>query len=82
MRSAPWTTPTLCPDRRAETLKAGREMVGVGCLLPLILLIAGALVGHELGGPDAVPWGALLGFAAGALALACVAWLVAQMKHR
>ena len=57
-------------------------MVGVGCLLPLILLIAGALVGHELGGPDAVPWGALLGFTAGALALACVAWLVARMKHR
>ena len=57
-------------------------MVGVGCLLPLILLIAGAVVGHGLGGPEAVPWGALLGFAVGALALACVGWLVARIKHR
>ena len=57
-------------------------MVGVGCLLPLVLLIAGALVGHGLGGPAAVPWGALLGFGVGAVALACLAWLVVRMKHR
>ena len=57
-------------------------MVGVGCLLPLVLLIGGALLGHEIGGSEAVPWGALLGFATGALALAFLASVLSRMKHR
>jgi hypothetical protein len=57
-------------------------MVGVGCLLPLILLIAGALLGSHIGGAEWVPWGAALGFVAGATALGFLGFVVARMKRR
>ena len=57
-------------------------MVGVGCLLPLILLIGGALLGSHIGGAEWVPWGAALGFVAGATALGFLGFVVARMKRR
>lgn len=42
-------------------------MIAIGCLVPLILVVAGVLLGHVFGGPSGVIWGGGIGIAAGAL---------------
>ena len=44
-------------------------MIGIGCLLPFVLMIAGAAIGGVIGGtPDDI-WGAVAGAAIGLVAM-------------
>ena len=47
-------------------------MAALGCLMPFILALLGAVTGHYLGGPSGNLWGVAVGFAAG-LAIAVAA---------
>lgn len=40
-------------------------MVAVGCLMPIVLALAGALLGHLLIGAVGAMWGMVLGFFGG-----------------
>jgi len=47
-------------------------MIGIGCLLPFVLMIAGAAIGGVIGGtPDSI-WGAVAGAAIGLIAMVIV----------
>ena len=46
-------------------------MAALGCLMPFILALLGAVAGHFLGGPSGDVWGIAIGFAGG-LAIAIV----------
>jgi hypothetical protein len=52
-------------------------MVLIGCFLPFLLAIAGAVIGHLIGSGTIGLWGMAIGFAAG-LALAAIIGLVAM----
>ncbi|MDR6293563.1 hypothetical protein E9232_006114 [Inquilinus ginsengisoli] len=52
-------------------------MVAIGCFLPFLLAIAGAVLGHLLGSGTIGLWGMGIGFAAG-LAMAAVIGVVAM----
>jgi hypothetical protein len=52
-------------------------MVAIGCFLPFLLAIAGAVLGHLLGSGTIGLWGMGIGFAAG-LAMAAVIGIVAM----
>ena len=44
-------------------------MIAIGCLLPFVLLVAGAVIGGTVGGtPDGI-WGAAIGGAIGLVAM-------------
>jgi hypothetical protein len=57
-------------------------MVGLGCLAPLVLFVAGALFGHLLRGSSGVPWGAGIGFASGLTMLGFLGWVLERTKKR
>jgi hypothetical protein len=52
-------------------------MVAIGCFLPFLLAIAGAVLGHLLGSGTIGLWGMGIGFAAG-LAMAAAIGIVAM----
>ena len=52
-------------------------MVLIGCFLPFLLAIAGAVIGHLIGSGTIGLWGMAIGFAAG-LVLAAIIGLVAM----
>jgi hypothetical protein len=56
-------------------------MVLIGCFLPFILALLGAVAGHLLGSGSIGLWGMGIGFAAG-LALAAVIGAVAMQSKR
>ena len=57
-------------------------MVGLGCLAPLVLFVAGALVGHLLMGSSGVPWGAGIGFVSGVVMLGLLGWVLGKARKR
>ena len=52
----------------------------IGCLLPVVLLVAGGAIGAVIGGADGAIWGGGAGFLVGALVLAGFVWLVARAR--
>ena len=44
-------------------------MAAIGCLLPLVLLVAGAAIGGVIGGTSGGIWGAVIGAALGIAAM-------------
>lgn len=57
-------------------------MIGIGCLAPLVLFVAGAILGHVVMGSVGVPWGAGLGFGAGVAILGLLGWALGRIKRR
>ncbi len=57
-------------------------MIGIGCLAPLVLFVAGALAGHRVMGASGVPWGAGVGFLSGLVILGLLGWLLGKAKKR
>ncbi|WP_166802527.1 hypothetical protein [Microvirga pakistanensis] len=57
-------------------------MIGIGCLAPLVLFVAGAILGHVVMGSVGVPWGAGLGFGAGVAILGLLGWALDRIKRR
>ncbi len=57
-------------------------MIGLGCLAPLILFVAGALMAHLVVGSAGVAWGGGIGFVSGLAVLAVVGWIVSKTRER
>jgi len=57
-------------------------MIGIGCLAPLVLFVAGALAGHMVMGASGVPWGAGAGFLSGLVILGLLGWLLGKTRKR
>ena len=55
-------------------------MIAIGCLAPLILGVAGGLIGHWVAGYPGSPGGLGIGFGIGGIGLGAAAWIVAKMK--
>jgi hypothetical protein len=57
-------------------------MIGIGCLAPLVLFVAGALVGHAVKGSSGVAWGAGIGFVSGLAMLGVLGWVLGKTKRQ
>ena len=57
-------------------------VIGIGCLAPVVLFVAGALLGHIMMGASGVPWGAGAGFISGLVILGLVGWVLGNAKKR
>lgn len=55
-------------------------MIAIGCLAPLILGVAGLLVGNWLDGAQGAIWGGVGGLVIGGAVLAAVGWLAGKLK--
>ena len=56
----------------------GEEMIAIGCLLLVILPIAGLALGGVIGGPQAARWAALAGLLIAATVCALSAYALAK----
>ncbi len=56
-------------------------MIAIGCLAPIILGVAGVLLGHVLGGPDMVIWGGVGGLILGGAVLGWMGWLAGKLRQ-
>ncbi len=56
-------------------------MIDIGCLAPIILGVAGVLLGHTLGGADMVIWGGVAGVVLGGAILGCLGWLIGKLRQ-
>jgi hypothetical protein len=57
-------------------------MIGIGCLAPLVLFVAGALAGHAVIGSSGVAWGAEIGFLSGLAMLGVLGWVIDKAKRQ
>ena len=57
-------------------------MIGIGCLAPLVLFVAGAFAGYLAMGSPGVTWGAGIGFLAGLAVLGAAGWVVGKIKRK
>lgn len=57
-------------------------MIGIGCLAPLVLFVAGALAGHVVMGRAGVPWGAAIGSGMGLAILGLLGWILGKTKGK
>ena len=57
-------------------------MIGIGCLAPLVLFVAGALVGHAVKGSSGVAWGAGIGSVSGLAMLGVLGWVLDKTKRQ
>ncbi len=57
-------------------------MIGIGCLAPLVLFVAGAFAGYLAMGSSGVTWGAGIGFLAGLAVLGLAGWVVGRIKRK
>ncbi len=55
-------------------------MLAIGCLIPVVLAIAGGAVGFTIGSTTAGLWGGAAGFAVGVVALVAVVWAFEREK--
>jgi len=54
----------------------------IGCLLPILLLVVGGLIGAAIGGADWAIWGAGAGFLVGTVFMAAFIWVVARARKK
>jgi membrane protein implicated in regulation of membrane protease activity len=57
------------------------RMLAAGCLMPLVLLAAGAVVGSAIGGSRGGTWGSIIGFAAGSVILLGLLWAMQRVRR-
>lgn len=57
-------------------------MVAVGCLVPLVLIIAGAAAGGVIAGSHAAMLGAIAGAVIGAIAMIGLLWGFDRIRNR
>ena len=57
-------------------------MVAVGCLVPIVLVIAGAALGGVIEGSHAAMLGAIAGAVVGAVAMIAVLWGFDRIRSR
>ena len=57
-------------------------MLGFGCLLPILLLGAGGLIGSWVAGTHGGIWGSIIGFACGCGMLLGLLWALEQVRRR
>lgn len=56
-------------------------MLAIGCLLPLILVIAGSGIGAALGSTAGGVWGGIAGFVLGCAGFLGMMWGLERIKH-
>ena len=56
-------------------------MLAAGCLMPLVLLAAGAVIGSAIGGTRGGTWGSIIGFAAGTAFLLALLWGMQRIRR-
>ena len=56
-------------------------LIAIGCLAPIILGVAGVLLGHLFGGPDIVIWSGIGGFVLGGVILGWIGWLAGKLRQ-
>jgi hypothetical protein len=57
-------------------------VLAVGCLMPLLLLALGSVIGAWAAGTHGGIWGGIIGFAAGCGVLLGLLWAIEQVKER
>lgn len=57
-------------------------MLAIGCLIPIVLMIAGATVGGVVSGGHDAAWGALAGAAIGLAAMIALLWGFERIRGR
>ncbi len=57
-------------------------MPAVGCLLPIVLMIAGAALGGVVSGGHDTVWGGVAGAAIGLLAMIAMFWVFERIRSR
>ena len=57
-------------------------MLAIGCLIPFVLLAAGAALGSYLGDDRGGYWGAGAGFAAGLVVVGAMFWIMERISRR
>jgi len=57
-------------------------MVALGCLIPIVLIIAGAGAGGAIGGSHAAMLGAIAGATIGAIAMVAMLWGFERIRDR
>jgi len=56
-------------------------VAALGCLMPFILALLGAVAGHYLGGPSGNIWGIAIGFAAGSAVAVAALRVLGRLKR-
>jgi len=59
-----------------------QESTLIGCLLPVLLLAVGGIIGAVIGGPDWAIWGGGAGFLVGTVVMAIFVWIVARARKK
>jgi hypothetical protein len=57
-------------------------MLAIGCLLPLVLVLAGSGIGVALGSTVGGIWGGAAGLVIGCAGLLAMLWGLERIKHR
>lgn len=56
-------------------------MLALGCLMPLVLLVVGALLGSAIAGQHGGIWGSIIGFASGVGILLGLLWAMQRIRR-
>ncbi len=56
-------------------------MAAIGCLIPLVLMIIGAVAGSAIGGRTVGVWGGAIGVVVGVAAMLLMWWLFERAKN-
>jgi hypothetical protein len=56
-------------------------MAAIGCMIPIVLLVAGAAAGGIAGGTTAGLWGGAIGFGVGVILLLILLWLFDRARN-
>jgi hypothetical protein len=57
-------------------------MLAIGCLMPLVLLAAGGVLGSFAAGTHGGIWGSIIGFASGCGVLLGLLWALERVRQR
>lgn len=72
----------VCPAPTPTRAGGTDCMLAIGCLLPIVLVVAGSGIGVVLGSTTAAVWGAVAGFFLGCVGMLAMLWGIESIKHR
>jgi hypothetical protein len=57
-------------------------MLAIGCIIPVVLMVGGAVGGAALGGTHDAVWGGIAGAVCGTIALGALLWAWGRIRVR